>query len=188
MLSRKITKIVTSLLYITNGALWIHWLRTLGNEPDQTKKCSEVQPTLRLVLHILAWFGLVSAVLFGGWLMYYIFKVIPVNLMWIAGPSMLIVVLGVALFVTQITYIRSVASSEQRVAENCTDIETVKHAALIVVSALIIALGVFSLFNTLLVGDDAMVRGQLLRKQLQKKLTEIVKNEGKGTKGKGKSK
>ena len=178
MSAKKITRSATALLWIVNGALWIHWLRTLEKEPDQTKKCSEVQPHLRLFLHILAWFGLVSAIAGGTWMLYYIFKLIPKNLLpMIVAPCILCIALAVALFTTQIMYIRTVASSERRVAENCTEIEAVKHAALLIVSALIIAMGLFSLFNALLTDETQTLTGKQVAEvgQLRKKLAKVIR-------------
>ena len=174
MPNRQFIRIVIALLYVVSGALWIHWLRTLEKEPDQTKKCSEVQPTLRLALHILAWFGIASTIGGSTWLLYNIFKFIPKDVfIMIAGPTILVAILAIALFTTQIVYIRSVASSERRVADQCTEIETVKHTALIIVSALIIAVGLFKLFSAFLT-DDAQQQLRPDKVAFRKKLAEMM--------------
>lgn len=147
--------LIAALIFITNGTLWMYWLRRLDTTdttaaPPQ-QRCRDVLPTLRSFLEIFAWIGLTVSV--GGSvasLMYVYRSLDPQVFVRFAIPTLLVALLYGALFVTQIVYVRDVARSDQRVVERCSEIETVKHAGLAIAAALIIALGLFHLFQGLL--------------------------------------
>lgn len=181
--------LIAALIFITNGTLWMYWLRRLDTtgttavppSPPQ-QRCRDVLPTLRSFLEIFAWIGLTVSV--GGSvasLMYVYRSLDPQVFVRFAIPTLLVALLYGALFVTQIAYVRDVARSDQCAVERCSEIETVKHAGLAIAAALIIALGLFHLFQGLLhdhVTASSAVPSPSLSHALSQRVSEMQKRRG----------
>lgn len=181
MHQRKAFQMAGGLGYIGYGALWMYWLRAFEQEHDKSKKCNEIQSTLRTVLYVFSWFGVIigSIVL----CMYLVMSVTMFHLPGVLGRcalSFLLVIL-VALYVTQIRYIQSITRSDRTVAENCTELEQFKRSVLIVFSAFIIVAGLFGLFSAGLTGDDVYLSEDAAKKKevqdMMKQVVEMVKKQ-----------
>lgn len=127
-------RVLVGLYNILLVGLWIYWLRALDTEDDTAKKCSEVGATLRTILYVLAWIGVVMMSM-AALIFLFTRKI----------PYLLLTSLILAVYVIQIQYMRTIKGSDLTVVEDCTELATFKRKVLIVYSILVLIMGIVKL-------------------------------------------
>jgi cytochrome b561 len=151
--------LLSPVIHVIYGSLWIVWLKALRKPVIQTTdtslpqntKCASVRPCLAIFLYIVAWVQLVACIL--------TFCLLASSTVMQTHQITPLLLVGMALlsgiFVLQIVYIRDIWNSERTITDDCTtaDNQTYRQlaygfAVFLIVIGVAGILGLMVMYNT----------------------------------------